>query len=135
MERGGAMFLDDENERVLLFGLRAFAGRLGRNVEVPLFRVFLQCHVFILTRAHATAFARTLQHEWSVVPSLSGVCCRCCVANRRICNAAAERIAEKARDFMPAPQSRREVMPQFLRRSSGFCGVLLHGIEKFVEGV
>src|SRR5271163_3952828 len=75
MERSSAMFLHCEDKRVLLLEWSGLAGRLGRNVEVPLFRVFLECHVFVLTQTGAAAFARTLQHEWSALPRLSGVCC------------------------------------------------------------
>src|SRR5580658_1667614 len=117
MERGGAMFLDDEDEGVLLFGLRGLAGRLGRNVEVPLFCVFFECHVAILTRTHATAFTRTLQHEWSVVHSLSGVCCSCCIAAVGLALQQRSHLRKKARDFIPAPRSCELRVPEFLRRS------------------
>jgi hypothetical protein len=130
MERGGAMFLDNEGEGVLLLGLRRFAGRLRRNVEVPLLGVFLECHIAILTRTRPTAFTRTLQHEWPAVHTLSDVCC---LAGRGFVPQRLNSLRKEGAGFMPAPPGCELRVLEFLRRSPGFRGVLLHGVEQLVE--
>jgi hypothetical protein len=45
------MFLDDKDERGFFLTFRSFAGRLGRDAEVALLGIFLECHSLVLARA------------------------------------------------------------------------------------